>query len=810
MRKRLFSTLFAIESLCLAFAAAASPVNVVENGQSPYVIFCEADAPKSVQRAAWEIQRVIHQASGVELPIVHESRDDMIALGESTAARGAGINPSRLLEEEFVISPRNHAIFVAGRDTRDGELSWGASNGSGASTGTLWAAYEFLERLTGARWLMPGEVGEEIPKADKLTWRGGEVRSGPAFPCRVLAYVQETAAGRKGFPDVEEGLVRMRTGGTFNIVTNHAWRDYVQQDTLGKHPEFLAANGDRDKYNTSNRALVDAFAQGVIKAIAKNPHSRFYSISPEDGGGFSKDPETMKLVENDPHGDPSYSAVILKFYNDVARIVAKKYPDKILAGYVYYNYMYPPKEPLALEPNLHLRWAALEYYGFGLYKPKYEGEFEATAQKWCAMAKGKFSYTSYSHFMRNRYGAPVPPGFGILKIELPILHRIGANGAFMVGNSAWGSGALLNYLLARQLWNPELDIHQETREWLKLAYGPGWPSMEKLYHLLDDAYRKQKEREIGKRNYEVTFDVVKGVYLPILSQLEPLYLEALRAAQTGKQKARLELFADNMREFHHLLKKAGLIDPGTHSYFDLSDAEYDAFWHRASQTCYVGPISKPIWIHEQREIAVHAVPERVRPPQIDGSDDDPAWQSAAAAGQFRLTGSQQPGEYKTKAKLLFDDKALYALMVSEIPADSKAGDLLPKDDARIYHGSNVGLYLHLENEAEKWWHFTVNPANSRWDGLNDHPESNLEWQSASKIAGKKWVVELRIPFAALGQGKAPFGQKWRGNFVRQQTLTGRSPFNENTAWNSVEEHFAQPSQFGDWVFDNKTNNTPIQ
>ncbi|HZK62074.1 MAG TPA: hypothetical protein VFC41_08345 [Anaerovoracaceae bacterium] len=53
-----------------------------------------------------------------------------------------------------------------------------------------------------------------------------------------------------------------------------------------------------------------------------------------------KAPESVKtaaraLTEKDPEGNISYIPLVLKFYNDVARIVGKEFPDHKPGGYIY-------------------------------------------------------------------------------------------------------------------------------------------------------------------------------------------------------------------------------------------------------------------------------------------------------------------------------------------------------------------------------------------------------------------------------------------------------------------------------------------
>jgi len=307
-----------------------------------------------------------------------------------------------------------------------------------------------------------------------------------------------------------------------------------------------------------------AFAEGVIRWIEQHPTQPVISISPSDGGGFCKCERCSPLIEKDPHGDPSYSYLILKFYNDVAKIVGQKYPDKIMCGLVYYNYMYPPKRAIKADSNVALHWAGLEYYGFGLYKPKYMAEFRQLAREWSQLTR-HFSYTSYSLWMRSQSGAPIPPSIELLKLEVPTLHEVGSEGVYLVGLDAWGYGAPLNYLLAKQAWNAATDVEATYHEWLQRAYGPGWQSMKQLYAVIDSAIRENKLKETAKRNYDVTYDVIRDVYLPRMGQIESLYVEALRQAATDAQRKRLEMFGDNLIQLHGNLRRAGLLAEPTKS-----------------------------------------------------------------------------------------------------------------------------------------------------------------------------------------------------------------------------------------------------
>ena len=146
--------------VCL-WPAHAAPLTLVSSGRSEYRIVCAADAPTSVKTAAAELQRVLAAATGVALPIGADAVAPMICLGANAAARAAGLSVDALPEEAFRIEMKGPNLYILGRDTPDGQRT----AAGGFSRGTEFGVYEFLERMVGVRWLMPGADGEEIPRA---------------------------------------------------------------------------------------------------------------------------------------------------------------------------------------------------------------------------------------------------------------------------------------------------------------------------------------------------------------------------------------------------------------------------------------------------------------------------------------------------------------------------------------------------------------------------------------------------------------------------------------------------------------------
>ncbi len=596
----------------LAIAALVTSVAnaqpLAENGESDWVIYHAADAVPSVRLAAEELQRVILLSTGAKLPIVDGPASPMICVGENSASRAAGIGADDLPNDGFRIRTIDSSLYILGKEHPNDAPPWVGWT----SRGTLYGAYEFLERVVGARWLMPGEVGEDIPAHATLELPELDIEQTPDFPVRVLQHVQQE------LPEWHEDKEMVRRWmhtqklpakqfDGYALSWGHSWNDYVTEEQLAEHPEwralrdtgerYIPARHSAVKYCTTNPELIQAFADGVMARLEEHPNRISASISPSDGGLFCVCDECSKYVEDDPHGGQSQSRLILKFYNDVAAIVAERYPERQLPGYVYYNYMYPPDETIEMHSNIWLVFYGLRYYGWGLAKPTYAAEFRDVVEGWSRFTDNMV-YGSYTVWMRSFNGAIVPPPRAILKMELPIAHEAGYRGATMIGLAAWGYGGPVNYVFARQMWDADLDVDATLDEWYQRAYGPGWESMRDLYSLVEKQFTQWKEQEtIDYRGfqYEINYELIDAVHRPIFAEMERLYLDGLSKAATDAQRQRIEMLGDNLVQLHHDMLEAEMIEGGEDSHFYRTEEQYQQFLEDVTPTLSLDPQKYPIW-----------------------------------------------------------------------------------------------------------------------------------------------------------------------------------------------------------------------
>ncbi len=817
MTKRIGWALALAAGVWLAHAQAAG-IALVKAGASKHSIVVDAKAPASAQLAAREIQRVIKASTGAELPIRNEPASPAIFVGASAAAEQAGIHADKLPYEAHVLRTRGQDIFIVGRDVAPGQEKWRGCT----SEGTLYGAYKFLERVTGVRWLMPGPDGEDIPTNADLVVAELNIQDQPGFQYRSIPYVYDTEK------TVQEWKARQGVHERYRISFGHSWDDHPPLSVLKAHPEYLRmrADGTRDPvpavkekdvaFCASNPGLIRAYAESVMEAFAKDPKKQHQSLSPSDGYDGCDCPECQKLTLRGDKGKwnnfggvgKSLTPLILNFYNGVGRIVKEQYPDRIVGGLIYRNYLYPLDTPIPIEPNVMLDIAQLNAYGYKHYKPARSQEFKAFLPEWAKVAK-RLGWSDYSTWMRNEFGAVLPPGLGIMKMIYPALKKNGILMCHTTGHTAWGEGMATNYLIARLMWNPDADVDAEYKEFLDRAYGPEAGAVVAKIHALAEeglsayirAYEKPRDPD-----YDVDYECMRQVYAPRLAQFEKLWAEAAAKKMTGAQRKRLNMLGDIFVVMHYNLRACGLIANAEKSPFYKNEAGYRAFLKERAAGISLGPEMKLgpngemklVFSPERRELVIPRVKPGMPPLALDGGLNDPAWSQAAVATDFRLQGSRVLAAQQTLVRMMYDDKALYiGVECRESRMDKILMSSKGLDSAGVFTDDTVELFIgQRPNFEETYWHVAITPGNARYDDVAIEKDYNLKMDSATKLGKDAWTVEIVIPFASLGLKEAPAGKAWRGNICRIRKPDPR----EVSAWNAIEAGFHAPKLFGVWRF----------
>lgn len=341
---------------------------------------------------------------------------------------------------------------------------------------------------------MPGPLGEVYPKSETVKLENGRWSSKPAFDSRRI-----WLAGSGRYISHQDRRLhnewarRNRCGGHY-YSTGHAWGGLLDpRNYFEKHPEYYSlVCGERrpTQLCTTNADTIRLVLKSVLDRFEKNPRLSSVSLSPNDGGGFCQCTRCTSLDpgNRDPiHGQTSITDRLILFFNEIARGVEKKFPDKVLPFYAYSRYTLPPVRE-KLHPMLMPFIAPINYcryHALGSGNCASRRLAGYICRGW-AKAPSRFGYREYNF---NLADTSLPyTKIHIWSHDVPLLYQLGCRAFSIESIRSWTTNGLHKYVLAKLLWDPELDTWKAAEQYCRSAYGGGWKPMLEFYHRLAKAY----------------------------------------------------------------------------------------------------------------------------------------------------------------------------------------------------------------------------------------------------------------------------------------------------------------------------------
>ncbi|MEZ4853570.1 DUF5916 domain-containing protein [Flavobacterium sp.] len=175
--------------------------------------------------------------------------------------------------------------------------------------------------------------------------------------------------------------------------------------------------------------------------------------------------------------------------------------------------------------------------------------------------------------------------------------------------------------------------------------------------------------------------------------------------------------------------------------------------------------------NEKKKIAASKTTSTIT---IDGELLENDWQNADVASNFIMfdpdNGKPIPDEFKTEVKVLYNDDAVY---IGAVMYDNEPSKIMREITERDDFGSSdfFGIFINGFNDGQQDFRFLINAANGQADCVATDQSGedyswNAIWLSKVKITDFGWVVEVKIPYAALrfsNENK----QIWGINFMRE-------------------------------------------
>ncbi|MBK8094240.1 MAG: DUF4838 domain-containing protein [Verrucomicrobiaceae bacterium] len=730
--------------LLLTSSAIAQPF-LVENGQ-PRAEIIIAEKPSRMQRvAAHEFRQQIEKISGARLTIVTKpsgqavkvfigesencpvkaeglkdgayriaSGADWLALIGDDAdfepvgpfARNNGDIPRAQAEWEKIVEapyglPNPGLYKHRSKVTLDGETLdvWGLDE-----RGSFNAVTAFLQKL-GARWYLPGELGEVLPKLKTIELPRLDETVKPEFALRQFNFRFATCG-----PDTSLWAMRLGIRNDERLQIAHGMANMTNRlPVFDAHPEWFAIYGGKPDFKPGDSKCQlcysneELFRETVRNARAQLDTFHFESVSimPPDGYTSICQCEKCKGKDSPERIERGLlSDYVWDFVNRVAKEVGKTHPHAKVLNCAYGVYMLPPLKIDKLEPNVLVGIV-------GGRRPmnkagnKAEGEAapEALRAAWAKKTNNPIlNFENYPFTDRGWY----LPAFASQSMGDTVLATKGLS----QGEDIWltvrqdfnkvgiGFNHFLVYFTARAYW-PGYEPAAALREYCRLFYGPAESEMHTFFTHCE-------------ANWKV-MDEDKAKADEALALFEKAKTKVDAASVFGKRIALIDDFLKGLRMKSQQLGQKR------------------------------GPVPTVRLVGDAKGVI------------IDGKLDDEYWQNCpvAATGKFRELQTGRVPTLGTSFKAGWQGSSVcFAIRCDERRGEKLNITTTRDDDQALWHGDVIEI--ELATETHSYYSIGISPSGHIVDLDRGAPRSQwFTWDSkaevATHIADDHWTVEIRIP-----------------------------------------------------------------
>lgn len=274
------------------------------------------------------------------------------------------------------------------------------------------------------------------------------------------------------------------------------------------NPEFYAlyeGNRRAESLCMTNDTVVALVTKKMGKIIAENPNTTFYSVSQNDDAVYCECAQCKLL--NEKHGGPQGS--LYYFLNKIAVLFPK---TKITT--LAYLHTYKPPTGLKIEPNIYTLFCPIELNrGKSIINDTESKPFIKILQNWGKTASNLYLWDYTVQF--SNYFSPFP-NFHTFSDNYKLFKQNNVKGLFVQGYAdvPGDFSELRQYLLAKILWDTEINIETTTDDFLRGFYGKAASNIKKYLILLTD----------NQKNSNADLDIYSG---PVQSRNTFLSPEAM-------------------------------------------------------------------------------------------------------------------------------------------------------------------------------------------------------------------------------------------------------------------------------------------
>ena len=814
------ASLFAVSCL-VASAGLAARVD------SSYVIVTpdrdRVGISENLANAAGTLKEALKEGAGLDLKVVEArkfSGGKAIFLGEA-AAKAAGLVPEGMKDFSSVIAEKGGSIYLFGCDRaihpKRARNSW-----RDAPMPTVKAVARFMEDYMDVRFLMPGDVGTDIPKIEKVEVPDGTFsRHDPRFEFDRYSWANIMGSMLYDYANGCYGSGRYYVGG------GHTYPKACPPSKYFKdHPEYFGLfGGRRSGSNEKNPSLCisNPHVQDLIADRLKqlmDDGCDIVELGQNDGWRFCEC-EACKAL-----GGPGAEYIgekIWILHRNIAERLLKERPGKAVLILCYSATLHPPKTFKKFPANVMIELCHVSPMQFEEWKG-YEVPLGFTAYIYLWGGYQPLGLTPKRSWMHCRDFA-----------KRMVDNRI--RGIFRCGyGELFGLEGPTYWVFNHALENPDLDVLKTVDEYCTRAFGPtAGPQMRSFYETLDRRLRGINLMEgpmdcgairptnaIDDAQISNPYELLAFVYAPdVLKKLESRLAYAERHVDTPKRKKRLELVRKEFEYAKALGRIAtlyatyrtapskGTLEPmleaieARERYLDglfsgeggkmatiegwpelklFRNVSRDSLQTNGRLLALLGaPIGwdakliRESGVLPGERMKSYSVPRTAaEPPARDFESGE--WTAAEWADLDGVQMERMP--QKARFKVLAGTDALYVAMESDLP-DAATVDSCGRDGV-ISKTENCDILVAPSEETDRRCHYIFAPFEGAFydarcgyikDPLDPYfRKEDARWNgdatSANSRGGGKWRIRVRIPYSDLGATPPNKGDVWRFNIGR--------------------------------------------
>ena len=760
----------------------------------------ECQKTPTVKLAAKEIADALSAVFGTDIKPVTKStgKQAEIRIGDAKLAAQLGIKPDTFDRDGFVIRTTGNKILIIGRDLPQSDpLRRVLATGIKGEWGTLFGAYDFLERFAGVRYYFPGKLGTYAPRAKELKIPAVDIYDRPDFLQRRFNDYNHGGRPIRRFKGWNAALNKLRNRmETVYIPNCHGLANLGYYFRFGKtNPEYFAVNvnGKRMiKFKAPSRDESQlCYSSGIKEEIIKDavsflknekpsvrgiknsrgkvswnsihtPGMPCFNIMPNDSAYLCRCDKCWK--EHFSKGPQATTDYFWQFFTDICDEVKKTGLPGYLTTMAYADYRRIPtqKIPDNLLVMLAIRGPWNEYL------PAVQAKDVQLLKAWNEkLGQKTWLWTYPGKYGGNMPGIPHTTPRAISSFIKRVRPYI-----FGLYIECETDVLLHNYLtyhvFGKLAWDPSVDVEKLLDEHAKNLYGPAAKPMKEFFDSIEKHWRQIAA------NVVETSEGPKTIYPSELVLWGKIYsareLERLNGLfdEAEKLAANDELVLERLK-----FVRGQFMGPL------MAEAEK---FHKANDAARA-------W--------------RFAIPEFKG-EGAPSEQEWAGVRGFHLAGLKgDPAEVATVAKAMYDAKNFYFRFECEEKETGKIQAFKrPFDEKELWKDSDVELFISPDGDRQHYYQLMINAMGS-WADLEVNKGAELfSWNSGAKVTtrilpGKGWQAEVVLPRGSMAEAD-PEGIL--ADFSRHRVMNGVKVNTPYYCWSPFARSFGDVSRFGKLLF----------